>query len=79
MDFNAQRDANLSSTVKHTAKRAARLIAKRSVEQVARPDWGFFGPEPFCHQVWGYPTSIALGFSRAILSSLPAWANFLHK
>ncbi|KRB76469.1 hypothetical protein ASE01_16055 [Nocardioides sp. Root190] len=30
-------------------------------------DYGFFGPESVAWKVWGYPTSLTIGFSRAVV------------
>jgi len=56
----------MSQATKNAGNRGARLAAKRAGEAPARPDWGFFGPDSVAYQVWSYPTSIALGFSRAV-------------
>ena len=29
-------------------------------------DYGFFGPDSVTWKVWSYPTSFAIGFSRAV-------------
>lgn len=54
------------TTKKKTGNREARLATKRAAAPEVRPDWGFFGPDSVAYQVWMYPTSIALGFSRAV-------------
>ena len=56
----------MSQATKNAGNRGTRLAAKRAGEAPARPDWGFFGPDSVAYQVWSYPTSIALGFSRAV-------------
>ena len=30
-------------------------------------DYGFFGPESVTWKVWGYPTSLTVGFQRAVV------------
>lgn len=56
----------MSQKTKNASNRETRLAAKRAGEQEARPDWGFFGPDSAGYQVWLYPTSIGLGFSRSV-------------
>lgn len=57
----------MSDTTKNSGNRDARLAAKRESQQAAElENWGFFGPESIGYQVWLYPTSVALGFLRAV-------------
>ena len=37
-----------------------------SSEAKPLPDYGFFGPDSITWKVWGYPTSMIIGFSRAV-------------
>ncbi len=41
-------------------------IRKRSTPAPAE-DYGFFGPDSVAWKVWGYPTSLTVGFSRAVV------------
>ncbi|WP_049758843.1 oxygenase MpaB family protein [Renibacterium salmoninarum] len=57
----------MSDTAKSASNREARLTAKREEnQQQPLADWGFFGPESVGYQVWLYPTSVSLGFLRAV-------------
>lgn len=40
-------------------------IRKRSI--TPSEDYGFFGPDSVAWKVWGYPTSLTVGFSRAVV------------
>lgn len=41
------------------------VIRKRSLTPAE--DYGFFGPDSVAWKVWGYPTSLTIGFSRAVV------------
>lgn len=52
-----------------TGHRRQRLADKRAGHDSAQEvpaDWGFFGPDSVAYRVWLYPTSLALGFMRAV-------------
>jgi uncharacterized protein (DUF2236 family) len=40
---------------------------RSSREITPAEDYGFFGPESVAWKVWGYPTSLTIGFSRAVV------------
>src|SRR5207302_2394053 len=42
-------------------------IPMRKTHAAAMEDYGFFGPDSVAWQVWGYPTSLTVGFQRAVV------------
>ncbi|WP_408897379.1 oxygenase MpaB family protein [Nocardioides sp. R1-1] len=42
-------------------------ISKHARSVTPAEDYGFFGPDSVAWKVWGYPTSLTIGFSRAVV------------
>ncbi|XBB66604.1 oxygenase MpaB family protein [Nocardioides sp. WV_118_6] len=42
-------------------------ISKSGRDVTPAEDYGFFGPDSVAWKVWGYPTSLTIGFSRAVV------------
>src|SRR5688572_27637289 len=46
---------------------AAKVRARRKHGVEPHDDFGFFGPDSVAWRVWGYPTSLTVGFQRAVV------------
>ncbi len=44
-----------------------KLLRKKRSAAVGHEDYGFFGPDSIAWKVWGHPTSLTVGFQRAVV------------
>ena len=44
-----------------------RTLSRQRTAVEPHEDYGFFGPDSVTWKVWGYPTSLTVGFQRAVV------------